>query len=83
MLHRVNQRIRSDYYLEIVGMTTLILGKAFSGLDDAAFGGFGTGDDAALGCFGVLSVGTGEDVRGCFDNCPVGAAAVSWMLVRS
>ena len=62
LLHRVNQRIRSDYYPEIVGMTTLILGKAFGGLDDAAFGGFDAGGGATLDCFGVFSVGTGEDV---------------------
>ena len=61
-LHRVNQGIRKDYYPEIVGMTTLILGKAFGGLDDAAFGGFGAGGGATLDCFGVLSVGTREDV---------------------
>ena len=77
LLHRVNQRIRSDYYLEIVGMTTLILGKAFGGLDDAAFGGFGIGGGATLDCLGVFSVGTGEDVRGRFEDCPVGAATMS------
>jgi len=43
-------------------MTILILGKAFGGLDDAAFGGFGAGGGATLDCFGVFSVGTGEDV---------------------
>ena len=59
---KVYQRIRSDCYPEIVGMVTLILGKAFGGLEDASFGGFGTGDGAVLGCFGAFSVGTGEYV---------------------
>ena len=83
MLHLVNQRIRSDYYPEIVGMATLILGKAFGGLDDAAFGGFGAGGGATLDCFDVLSVGTGEGVRGRFEDCPVDAAIVSWRLTGS
>ena len=83
LLHRVNQRIRSDYYPEIVGMTILILGKAFRGLDDAAFGGFGAGGGATLDCFGVLSVSTGEKVRRRFEDCPVGAATVSWRLSGS
>ena len=57
-------------------MATLILGKAFGGLDEAAFSCFGAlsvgdGEDAAFGYFGALSVGTGEDVRGRFDDCPV------------
>ena len=43
-------------------MTILILGKAFEGLDDVAFSGFGAGGGATLDCFGVFSVGTGEDV---------------------
>ena len=69
-------------------MATLILGKAFGGLDDAAFSCFGAlsvdvGDGETFGCFGVLSVGTGEDVRGRFDDCPVGAVALSWMLAGS
>ena len=59
----LNQGIRSDYYSEAVGMATLILGKAFGGLDDATLGGFGAGGGATLDCFGVFSVGTGEDVR--------------------
>ena len=62
LLHRVNQRIRSDYYPEIVGMNIFILGKDFRGLDDAALGGFGAGGGATLDCFGVFSVGTGEDI---------------------
>ena len=64
-------------------MTTLILGKAFGGLDDAALGGVGAGGGATLDCFGVLSVITGEDVRGRFEDCPVGAATVSWRLTGS
>lgn len=80
LLLRVNQGIRPDYYPEMVGMTTLILGKAFGSLDDAAFGGFGARDNAASGCFGVLLVGTGEDVWGRFGDFPVGAAARPWML---
>ena len=64
-------------------MTILILGKAFGGLDDAAFGGFGAGGGATLDCFGVFSVGTGEDVRGRFEDCPVGAATVAWRLSGS
>ena len=83
MLHRVNQRIRSDYYPEIVGMTILILGKVFGGLDDAAFGGFGAVGGATLDCFGVFSVGTREDVRGCFEDCPVGVATMAWRLSGS
>ena len=80
LLHRVNQRIRSDYYPEIVGMTILILGKAFGGLDDAAFGGFSAGGGATLDCSGVFLDGTGEDVRGRFEDCPVGEATMSWRL---
>ena len=69
-------------------MATLILGKAFGGFDYAAFSCFGAfsvgaGDGAAFGCFGALLVGAGEDVRGRFDDCPVGAVALSWMLARS
>ena len=55
-----------------MGMATLILGKAFGGLDGATFG-----------CFGAFSVGAGEDVRGRFDDCPVYVAALSWALAGS
>ena len=84
----LNQEIMSDYYPETVGMATLILGKAFSGFDDAAFSCFGAlsvgaGDGAAFGCFGALSVGTGEGVRGRLDDCPVGAVTLSGMLAGS
>ena len=64
-------------------MTTLILGKVFGGLEDAAFGGFGAGDGAILGCFGAFSVGTGEEVRGRFEDCPAGAATRSGALAGS
>ena len=72
-----------DCYPKTVGMTSLILGKAFGGLEDVAFGGFGTGGGAVLGCFDTFSVGTGEDVRGRFEDCPVGAATRSGVLARS
>ena len=39
-------------YIEVMGTTTLILGKAFRGFDGAT-----------LGCFGAFSVSTREDVR--------------------
>ena len=55
-------------------MVTLILGKAFGGLEDVAFNSFDAGGGAVLSYFGPFSVGTGEDVRGCFEDCPVGAA---------
>ena len=61
-------------------MVTLILGKAFGGLEDVAFNGFGAGGGVVLSCFGPFSVGTGEDVRGRFEDCPVGAAAKSGAL---
>ena len=69
-------------------MATLILGKAFYGFDNTAFGCFGAfsvdvGDGAAFGCFGAFSVGAGEDVRGHFDDCPVYAVALPWMLAGS
>ena len=68
----LNKEFKSNYYPETVGMVTLILGKAFCGFDGAAFG-----------CFGAFSVGTGEDVRGRFDDCPVYAVALPRMLARS
>ena len=64
-------------------MTTLILGKAFGGLEYVAFGGFGTGDGAVLGCFGAFSVGTGEDVRGRFEDYLARAATRSGALAGS
>ena len=80
---RVNQKIGSDDYSEMVGMVSLILGKAFSGLEEVAFNAFGAGGSAVLSCFDTFSVGTGEDVRGCFKNCPVGAVARSGVLAGS
>ena len=80
---RVDQRIRSDSYPEMVGMVTLILGKAFGGLEDVTFNGFGAGGSAVLSCFDTFSVGTGEDVRGLFEDCPVGAATKSGALSGS
>lgn len=56
---RVDQRIRSYGYPEMVGMVTLILGKAFGGLEDATFNGFSAGGGAVLSCFDTFSVGTG------------------------
>ena len=43
-------------------MVTLILGKAFGGLEDVAFNSLGAGGGAVLSCFGPFSVGTGEDI---------------------
>ena len=80
---RVDQKIGSDDYPEMVGMVTLILGKAFGGLEDVAFNGFGAGGGAVLSCFDTFSVGTGEDVRGRFEDCPVGAATRSRVLAGS
>ena len=64
-------------------MVTLILGKAFGGLEEVAFEAFGTGGGAVLSCFGTFSVGIGEDVRGRFEDGPVGAAARSGVLAGS
>ena len=80
---RVDQKIGSDDYPEMVGMVTLILGKAFGGLEEVAFEAFGTGGGAVLSCFGTFSVGIGEDVRGRFEDGPVGAAARSGVLAGS
>ena len=80
---RVDQKIGSDDYPEMVGMVTLILGKAFGGLEDATFNGFGTGGGTVLSCFGTFSVGPGEDVQGRFEDCPVGAATRSGVLAGS
>ena len=43
-------------------MVTLILGKAFGGLEDATFNDFGAGGGGVLSCFDTFSVGTEEDV---------------------
>ena len=45
---RVDQKIGSDDYPEMVGMVTLILGKAFGDLEDATFNGFGARGSAVL-----------------------------------
>ena len=47
------------------------------GLEEMAFGTFGAGSGATLDCFGGFSVGVGEDVLGCFEDCPIGAATKS------
>ena len=80
---RVDQRNRSDIYPEMVRTVTLILGKAFSGLQEVAFDAFGAGGGTILGCFDIFSVGTSEDVRGRFEDGPVGAAARTGVLAGS
>ena len=40
---RVDQKIGSDDYPKMVGMVTLILGKAFGGMEEVAFNAFGAG----------------------------------------
>ena len=80
---RVGQKTGLDDYPEMVGMVTLILGKAFGGLEDATFNGFGAGGGAVLSYFGTFSVGTGEDVRGRFEDCPVGVATRSGVFAGS
>ena len=74
---------KSDGYPEIVGMITLILGKAFGSLEEMAFDTFGAGGGATLDCFGAFSVGIGEDVLGRFEDCPIGAATKSGALAGS
>ena len=64
-------------------MVTLILGKAFGGLEEVAFNAFGTGGGALLSCFDTFLVGAGEDVQGRFEDCPVGVAARSGVLAGS
>ena len=64
-VNRVDEKDKSDGYPEIVGTVTLILGKAFGGLEEVAFG---AGDGATLDCFGAFSVGVGEDVLGRFED---------------
>ena len=80
---RVDQKIGSDDYLEMVGMVTLILGKAFGGLEDVAFNAFGVGGGTVLSYFDTFSVGTGEDIRGRFEDSPLDAAARSGVLAGS
>ena len=70
---RVGEKNGSDDYPEMVEMITLILGKAFSGLEVVAFDAFGAGDGTTLSCFSAFSIGAGEDVRGRFEDCPIGA----------
>ena len=80
---RVDEKNKSDDYPEMVGMVTLILGKAFGSLEEVAFGAFGAGGGTTLGCFGAFSIGAGEDVRGRFEDCPVGAVARTGVLAGS
>ena len=80
---RIDEKNRSDDYPEMVGMVTLILGKAFGGLEEVAFDTFSAGGGAVLSYFDTFSVGTGDDIRGRFEDCPVGAAARSVVLAGS
>ena len=59
---RVDQKIGLDDYPEMVGMVTLILGKAFGGLEEVALNAFGAGGGTVLSRFDTFSVGTGEVV---------------------
>ena len=77
---RVDQKNRSDDYPEMVGTVTLILGKAFGGLEEVSFDAFGAGGGTILGCFGIFSVGAREDIRGRFEDGPVGAPARTGVL---
>ena len=67
----------------MVGTVTLILGKAFGGLEEVAFDAFGVGGGTTLSCFDAFSVGAGEDVRGHFEVCPVGAVTKTGVLAGS
>ena len=80
---RADEKNRSDDYPKMVGTVTLILGKAFGGLEEVAFDAFGAGGGTILGCFDIFLVGAGEDVRGCFEDGPVGAAARTGVLTGS
>ena len=80
---RVDEKDRSDDYPEMVGTVTLILGKGFGSLEEVAFDAFGTGGGTTLRCFGAFSIGAGEDVRGRFEDCPVGVVARSGVLCGS
>ena len=82
-VNRVDEKDKSDDYPEIVGTVTLILGKAFGSLEEVAFGALGAGGGTTLGCFGAFSIGAGEDVRGRFEDCPVGAVARTGVVVGS
>ena len=77
------QKNKSDDYPEMVGMVTLILGRAFGSLEEVAFGAFGAGGGTTLGYFGAFSIGAGEDVLGRFEDCPVGAVTKSGVLTGS
>ena len=61
----------------------MIRGKALGGLEEMAFGTFGAGSGATLGCLGAFSVGVGEDVLGRFEDCPIGVATKSVALAGS
>ena len=50
--HKI-RRLKQHDYPDMVGMDTFIFGRSLIGFDEAA-----------LGCFGAFSVGTGEVVRG-------------------
>ena len=67
----------------MVGMVTLILGRAFGSLAEVAFGAFGAGGGTTLSCFAAFSISAGEDVRGRFKDCPVGAVAWTGALAGS
>ena len=82
MLFELTQKNKSDDYPEMVGMVTLILGRAFGSLE-VAFDAFGTGGGTTLRCFGAFSIGAGEDVLGRFEDCPVGAVTRSGVLAGS
>ena len=79
----IDEKNRSDDYPEMVGMVTLILGKAFGGLEEVVFDAFSAGGGVALTCFGAFSIGAGEDVRGRFEDCPVGVVARYGVLAGS
>ena len=80
---RIDQKNGSDDYPEMVGTITLILGKAFGGLEEVAFDAFGAGGGTTLSFFDAFPVGAGEDVRGRFEVCPVGAVARTGVLAGS
>ena len=48
---RIDEKNRSDDYPEMVGMVTLILGKALGGLEEVAFDAFGAGGGTTLSYF--------------------------------
>ena len=67
----------------MVGTVTLILGKGFGSLEEVAFDAFRAGGGTTLSCFGAFSISDGEDVRGRFEDCPVGAVARTGVLAGS